>query len=118
MCFNLVIRYSYFIIITNIPVLFIYIAYRVLMFSHLSGPKIIMLFFSPPFFVDPFQIVGFLLSDSSCKLLHLRISRSTLCIPGGYHSKIFLGSLSSSILCTWPYQLELIYLYFPKGCAK
>ena len=47
--------------------------YRVLMFSHLPLPKVlILLLFS--FSVDPFQVVNSPLSHSSCNLLHTKFA--------------------------------------------
>ena len=60
------------IIIINIY-LFIY---RFLIFPRLSVPKV-LIFSSPPFSVDPFQVVNFPISHSCCNFLHPGISRSS-----------------------------------------
>ena len=65
------------------------------------------LYFSSPFSpTDPFHDVNFLLSHSSCFFLHYWISRSSPWTP----CKFVWGSLSSFILCTWPYLFNRLYL--------
>ena len=57
-----------------------------------------------------FHAVNFHLSHSRYFCIHKFRGFPFLRLPGGHHPNIFRRTLSSSILCTWPYQFNCLYL--------
>ena len=78
--------------------------YRVDVFSSFCAKCFIFLLHSSLLLI-PLSLISVV---TSC--IHEFRGLPFLLLPGGHYSKLFRGTLSSSILCMWQYQFNCLYL--------
>ena len=78
------------------------------MFTHLSARKFYFLLHSSLLTHSMLLIPFSLISVTSC--IHEFCYLPFPLLPSGHHPKNFAGSLSSTILCTWPDQFNCLFL--------